>query len=114
MALRARADALQAEAGTWALLEHLHAEPDERFPGGHGGRALPGAGDELTLSQRIAHLLATMPELNWRVVQRDWGLRCQTIYEPKLSQRIAHLLATEPELNWRVVQCDWGYWFRVC
>lgn len=75
MALRARADALQAEAATWGLLEHLHGEPDARFPGGHGGPALPGAGDELTLSQRIAQLLAATPELNWRVHPRarGWG-----------------------------------------
>lgn len=67
LTLRARAGSLEAEASTWALLEHLHADPDRSFPGGAGGPPLPGCGGDWTAAQRIAQLLATTPELNWCV-----------------------------------------------
>ncbi len=65
LALRARADALEAEAATWSLLAHLHADRRPGFPGGAGGPRLAGCAAAPTAPQRVARLLAAAPDLNW-------------------------------------------------
>jgi hypothetical protein len=62
--LRDEANSLDAEAATWYLLWHLHANPDRAFPGGLGGQPVGGCGGRRTIHNRIADLIAEEDDLN--------------------------------------------------
>lgn len=60
--LKEQAASLEAEAATWQLLWHLYGTEDSTFPAGTGR---PLAAEKLTVSQRIAAVLADNQQLNW-------------------------------------------------
>jgi hypothetical protein len=63
--LQEQAAALDAEAATWQLLYHFHGVRDSTFPAGTGGQPGSGAGENLTVAQRAAAILAEDEKLNW-------------------------------------------------